>query len=80
MVERCELDVLGVSYVGRHSSDADIYEIELRVAPAPGAPWGLVALKFRAAEATFLAHMIEANPPPARADKHLLDQVAGHDT
>lgn len=80
MTEKCELNVLGVSYVGPHCVEADCYEIVLEVQPARGAPWMHIALRFQAAEATFLAHMMQSNPPHARVDEHLLDQVAAHDT
>ena len=80
MTERCELDVLGVSYVGPHCVEPDRYEIVLEVQPAPGAPRTQIALRFQAAEATFLAHMVQSNPPHARVDEDLLDQVAAHDT
>ena len=80
MTERCELAVLGVSYVGPHSVEADIYEIDIQVQPAPGAPWRLIGLRFRLREATFLARMMQSNPPQACVDTHLLEQVAAHDT
>jgi hypothetical protein len=80
VVERCELAVLGVAYVGPHSVEGDIYEIELHVQPAPDFPCRLVALKFRAPEARFLAHAVRTNPPPELADRHLLEQVAAHET
>jgi hypothetical protein len=72
--------VLGVSYVGPHSVEADIYEIDIQVQPAPCAPWGFIALRSRSPEATFLARMMQSNPPHARVDTHLLEQVAAHDT
>jgi hypothetical protein len=80
MSEKCELDVLGISYVGPHCVETDIYQIEVQVQPTPGAPWGHIVLRFRPAEATFLAHMMQSNPPHARTDEHLLAQVAAHDT
>jgi hypothetical protein len=80
MSEKRELDVLEVSYVGPHCAEADIYEIELQVQPTPGAPWGLVALRFRPAQATFLSHMIQSNPPREHVDVHLLEQVAALNT
>jgi hypothetical protein len=80
MSEKCELDVLGVSYAGPHSVQSDIYTIEVQVQPTPGAPWGHIALRFRPAEATFLAHVMQSNPPHARVDEHLMEQVAAHDT
>jgi hypothetical protein len=80
MSERCELEVLGISYVGPHCVDADNYEIGVQVQPAPGRPWSLIVLRFRPAEATFLARAMHANPPQVRVDDHLLEQVAAHDT
>ena len=80
MNEKRELDVVGVSYVGPHCVQTDIYEIDVQVQPTLGAPCGLIALRFRPAEAMVLAHMMQSNPPRARVDDHLMDQVAAHDT
>jgi hypothetical protein len=80
MSEKCELDVLGVSYAGPHSVQSDIYTIEVRVQPTPGAPWGHITLHFHPAEATFLAHVMQSNPPRGRVDEHLMEQVAAHET
>jgi hypothetical protein len=80
MSEKSELDVLGVSYAGPHSVQADIYTIEVHVQPTAVAPWGHIALRVRPAEATFLAHVMQSNPPRARLDDHLMEQVAAHDT
>ncbi len=80
MTEKRELDVVGVSYAGPHCVEPDCYEIVLEVQPAPGAPPMQIALRFHSAEATFLAHMVQSNPPHARVDEDLLDQVAAHDT
>jgi hypothetical protein len=80
MSKKCELNVLEVTYVGPHCVEADLYEIRVQVQPTRGAPWGFIALRFRPAQATFLAHMVRANPPRESVDEHLLEQVAAHDT
>jgi hypothetical protein len=80
MSEKCELDVLEVSYVGPHCYEADIYEIRVQVQPTPGASWGHIALRFRPAQATFLARLVRGNPPRESVDEHLLEQVAALST
>ena len=80
MSETCELDVLEVTYVGPHRAEAGLYEIRVQVQPTPSAPCGFIALRFRPAQATFLAHMTQATSPRESSDKHLLEQVADHDT
>jgi len=79
-MQRCELAVLEVCYVGRHSVEPEIFEIEVRVEPTPGAPADLITLKFRPPQAAFLAQMLQANIPAGRADTRLLQQVAAHNT
>ena len=77
MSETYEADVVEVLYVGPHSVLRDIYAIEVKVQPAPGASWGFVTLRFPRAAATFLAHMLQSNPPiPPATDERLLDQIA----
>jgi hypothetical protein len=80
MSERCELDVLGVSYAGPDPVQGDVYAIEVQVEPTSDAPWRHITLRFRPAEATFLAHTMQSNPPRARDDDHLMEQVAAHET
>ena len=80
MSEKCDLDVLEISYVGPHCVEADTYEISVRIQPTRGVSCGFIALRFRPAQATFLAHMVQANPPRESVDEHLVEQVAAHET
>ena len=80
MGEIYEADVSHVVYAGPHAVRPDTYEIEVKVAASPGAPWEYVTLRFRSAEATLLAHMLQSNQPRASVDDRLLEQVAAHDT
>ena len=80
MGETYEADVSAVVYAGPHCVQPGIYEIEVKVEPAPGASSEYISLRFRPAEATFLAHLLQSNPPQVPAHDHLLDLVAGHDT
>jgi hypothetical protein len=80
MSENYEADVSEVVYAGPHCVERGIYEIEVKVEPAPGASSGYVTLRFRPRQATFLAHLLQSNPPQVRAHDDLIDLVAGHDT
>ncbi|HWI28410.1 MAG TPA: hypothetical protein VN668_15665 [Stellaceae bacterium] len=80
MAESLEVDVLGVTYVGPHCVEPENYEIVVRVRTTPRLGSDHLTLRFRGAEAAFLAAALQANPPRTRRDDRLMDQVAVHDT
>ena len=80
MGENYHADVFEVVYAGPHCVEPDIYEIEVKVEPAPGASSEYITLRFRPREANFLARLLQSNPPQVPAHDRLLDQVAAHDT
>lgn len=80
MGETYEADVSEVVYAGPHCVQPGIYEVEVKVEPAPGAPSEYITLRFRPPEAAFLAHLLQSNPPQVPAHNRLLTLVAAHDT
>jgi hypothetical protein len=71
-----EAEVSTIGYVGPHSVRPDLYEIDLTLAASAGAPQTRVSLLLRPAEAIFLAHMLQRNPPLIEAEDHLLNDIA----
>ena len=80
MSEDYEADVSDVVYAGPHCVHPGIYEVEVKVEPAPGAPSEYITFRFRPREAAFLARLLQSNPPQVPAHDRLLALVAAHDT
>lgn len=80
MADQYEAEVKTIVGVGPHPVRSDTHQIELEVAPAPGAPWRYVVLSFKPNEAALLLKLLQATAPDTRADNRLLDAVAAHDT
>lgn len=80
MADQYEAEVRTIVGVGPHPVRSDIHQIELEVAPAPGAPWRYIVLSLRPSETALLLKLLQATAADIRSDHSLLDAIAGHDT
>ncbi|HEV2547471.1 MAG TPA: hypothetical protein VGU20_09040 [Stellaceae bacterium] len=71
-----EAEISSIEYVGPHTTRGDVYEIIVTLVEPGTTRRSRLGLLFRPAEATFLAHALQALPPHPATEDHVLTDIA----